>query len=63
MQRRTSKRYVLVVDTSVLISLHELGCVELLENLSSLPFIDVVLPDTIMSELARARTRVHLSQG
>ncbi|MEM1632570.1 MAG: hypothetical protein QW324_08450 [Thermofilaceae archaeon] len=63
MQRRASKKYVLVVDTSVLISLHELGCVELLENLSSLPFVDVVLPDTVMNELARARTRVHLSQG
>ena len=52
---------VLVFDTSTLITLHELGCDEMVRAFQELPTVEVVIPRAVWEELSRARSRINLS--
>ena len=51
---RSSKSYILIIDSSTLIVLRELGAERLLDNLRARGIAEIIIPEAVVREFARA---------
>lgn len=57
------KKLKLILDTSTIITLSELGSIRLLEELSRSSGVDVIIPPEVLVEITRSRSVIPLTQN